>query len=769
MACFYYKKVGDKLVKFKDNSKMVNEFLKESQILSASIFSSEDVQKSVITAIKSLHDITSYKSDEFTNEYKFISEPNAKVFGGIRELMETVRLSPQYIIENRMKTFITDRISELINSGVNFDPTLKVDEKNLALMLANTEVASFNNTDAVRYLLGEFEKILYIEEKTQEMSYTIHNMVYDVLKKDMSYKEAFKKHFKSSDVELYGEESDNNTGLWEAKLISVVSNIVEKIDNYGFPITQLKIVTSTSSPVKVASAIDLVAVAADGTVHIFDIRISKDAYKSWDSAKKLTSDWALAIKRQILGQAVNIDNVQLHIIPVIVQGLKDANMVTSADFVIRSTDLTSGVTREGMISGIADKLIPRKIFAPYDPGKADKLRRRMDQVISKKYEVRTEFEDHDVDLIIKQAEKSLTKNGAFRKYNPHKTIEDLDEGYIEVKPVDMTKQEVDKARAKFRVSIEKYVAFIKSQENRGVATLLAAITGAIKTHQTVEITKHSTRLQHILNEYLNDDWETVEIKEGLAMGIIVLRNKITGVVNLLNVSADLFKAPVAEGDDSIKDMLYQELDVLKAMIFLEEFRKDLLPGKSYKFGQILSFNPKNGDTYYMPMPKALRLYRDRMASLNLSSEIKILDSDLLGIEDIALNDVMTVMKFYGGQHKDSINIVKNILGDGHIESIDKERLIAARDAFLEQFPDYVNKTIEPKLDFDDEIGVIFALLQTAILTKEGIELHGDFRDLTKFSFQSADFKSLISSVYTKNVQEYDKTGKKIQGLFQGLI
>ena len=77
-------------------------------------------------------------------------------------------------------------------------------------------------------------------------------------------------------------------------------------------------------------------------------------------------------------------------------------------------------------------------------------------------------------------------------------------------------------------------------------------------------------------------------------------------------------------------------------------------------------------------------------------------------------------------------------------------------------------TTKPELNFNDSLEVIFALLQVAILSKEGIEPTGDFRDLSKYSIGFSDFKSLIAAIYTKDIEEYDKTGKKIQGIVGGL-
>ena len=185
-------------------------------------------------------------------------------------------------------------------------------------------------------------------------------------------------------------------------------------------------------------------------------------------------------------------------------------------------------------------------------------------------------------------------------------------------------------------------------------------------------------------------------------------------------------------------------------------------------GQLITFNPKTADNFYVPMTEALKIYKKRMAAKGLDKEVNIKESDLMAVEDVALYDLLSVLGNYEGEHDKAFETITDILGDGHIQDMDKNRLVKALEAVWAEFPDYKHKTVNPKLNFGDPVEVI-ALLQTAILTKSNIELHGDFRDLTKYSFQTADFKTLINNLYKKTHDEYDKLGNKIQGAFQGLV
>jgi hypothetical protein len=95
-------------------------------------------------------------------------------------------------------------------------------------------------------------------------------------------------------------------------------------------------------------------------------------------------------------------------------------------------------------------------------------------------------------------------------------------------------------------------------------------------------------------------------------------------------------------------------------------------------------------------------------------------------------------------------------------------LTEVRNKFLEIFPEYKEKEIKDELNFDDQLEVLYALLQTAILSKEGIKTEADFQDLTKLGLEAGDFRSLLSAIYTKDEQIYTKAGKRIQGVVGGL-
>lgn len=758
MPCFYWK--GDK--KFYTESDLISEYLEKNSILSsAAIFSSDQVQNSAITELRKLHKPELFGDENYTSVLDLISKPNKQLFTTIKQLEDVERLVPEYIEANRIRQFIIDNI----NSVVNFPDDVKYNTNTLSELMLDPKISTYEE-GKVKYLLSQIEQEIETEDKTKEISIMLHKILssYLDINNNLPLRSIFNKHFKEDRTDLYGTD---NKELWYNKIASISNIIKEKIEKIGVPISDLRLVTHEDSKLNVYGQIDLVAIDSTGGAHIFDIVTSKRSFNSWDSAKKLNYDWSLAIKRQLIGQALPIEDVQLYIIPLIVQSLENPNTVSVDDFQNRTNDPMAGLKTTGWISVIAEKLIPRRIITKYDPARAEKLKESLNTIISDSYEIKTELEENDVDTIIKNAEKRFEKTNSWSKYNKYEDVEGEEKGYIEEKPTDNTKEAKEIAKEKFRRRIEKYVEFVKTQENRGVSILQDAIISSIKTNQPIKTSQFSSKrdntLNHLLNDYLNDDWEVVKIPEARAMGIVVLRNKFNNIVNIFNISVKQFYA-----SSKLDNYLHGDLDVIKAMVFVNEFKEELFPNEAYKLGQIITFNPRNADSYYKTPQQALRMFKDRVYKTGATVDIKIQDKDLLGIEDVALNNFISALKTYDGRFKDKIDRIANIIGDGHLDSIDKTKLIEARAELLREFPTYINKTTKPELNFDDPIEVILALLQVALLTKEGLDPQGDFQHLTKYSLQAADFRSLIKSIYTQDMEQYDETGKKVQWLIGGL-
>ena len=189
-------------------------------------------------------------------------------------------------------------------------------------------------------------------------------------------------------------------------------------------------------------------------------------------------------------------------------------------------------------------------------------------------------------------------------------------------------------------------------------------------------------------------------------------------------------------------MTYDQVEMLKAMYFLNEYKDVLLAKGAYKLGEIIVFNSRNGKSRYRSSATVLTWFRRRMNEVGMGDKIKINDNDLVGTEDLALMTLNTYVKNYAGKGQKEVENIFSILQNNRFDEISRERLIEARDQFLIAFPEY--RDVEPtkELDFQNQTEVLYALLQTAILSKSGIKPEVDFQGLTEYSIEAGDFQSL---------------------------
>ena len=271
-------------------------------------------------------------------------------------------------------------------------------------------------------------------------------------------------------------------------------------------------------------------------------------------------------------------------------------------------------------------------------------------------------------------------------------------------------------------------------------------------------------LNHLLKEYLNDEWDVVTgIPETTPMGLIVLRNRRTGVINIISLSTNQFDAM-----SHIPGKNYGDLEFYKTFLFVNQFSKELFPSGSDKLGEIIVYNPRNGSSYYRNTLSKFKEYRDLASSQNMSDTITINENTLLGIEDMAMYNLDVNFRNYNGPDKEKINQIFNLFMNTNLNDMDIDKLIEIQNAFFEKFPEYKKKSINPELNFSDDKEMLLALLQVAIVSKSGNEMTGDFKNLSKYSLNFSDFKSLFAALYSHEQSEYDKAGRRIQGLVQGL-
>lgn len=754
--CFYYKN-GKRI---NDIQEVIKEFFKDNYLLrNSAIFSAEEIQDSTIKQLKNIQGAVDFSKSEKSMVTEFITKPNEGFFSLIGINTKSDRLAPEYILENRIFEYIKSNLPKVENLSDNVNiSNVTYSESEFNKLRERKELDNISDNKLIM-LLGEIEDIIAFEEKTKDFGIFIHEII-ALKEQGKEYKNKIAKFLSNPDnAEYFGSYPMED---WVNKLEEITDTIIDKIKQTGVPLSELFLMSSNNSPIDrygkgLRGKIDLIAVDKSGDAHIFELKISKTKYQDWDSAKLLTLDWQLALYRQLLGQHVPINKTMLYVIPIWISSLGDPSGIHVQDFVNRKTESRSGLNTGDKLTRWANKILPAKVFPGYDPGREEVMKDQLAQLIPN-YVIETGIEDYDVDKIVANAKKRYEKDKVWKKWNNFDDIQGLEKGYIEAD----TEEE-------FRAKIETYVAHIKLQINRNVSVLKDAIISSIKTGTPIKTNAYDSgrdlTTNHLLKEYLNDEWEVIDsIPEALAMGVIVLKNSITGYVNVISLSINQFYA-----DSELVGKNYGDLEFLKSFLFLNTFKDELLSVSGGKIAQILVYNPVNNQVYSRSSFSKFHEFRDRMHESGLGNALKLVDHDVAGIEDIALYNLDVNLRKFNGSDKEKINEIFAKFRETNFDAIDLDTLIDIQKDFFNYFPDYKYKTMEGRLNFEDPKEILLALLQVAIVSKKQMDLTGDFQNLSRLSLGFSDFKSLIAALYTENQSKYDKEGKRIQGIVQGLL
>ena len=184
--CFYYKNgeiIGD-------TSKIIEMFFRSTkQLKNASIFSSEDIQKSTYDTIMRISDINTFKSGvrkilingeiqevEVPSVTGFIVTPNT-LFEKLGIKTNSGRLNPEYIKENRIAAYILENYKK-VEDLTSLDKDSVVYSKDLfQLYRSDDRFIKFNDNQIIS-LLSEIEEIIEFENKVMHFGELLHQLLF---------------------------------------------------------------------------------------------------------------------------------------------------------------------------------------------------------------------------------------------------------------------------------------------------------------------------------------------------------------------------------------------------------------------------------------------------------------------------------------------------------------------------------------------------------------------------------------------------------------
>jgi signal peptidase I len=252
-----------------------------------------------------------------------------------------------------------------------------------------------------------------------------------------------------------------------------------------------------------------------------------------------------------------------------------------------------------------------------------------------------------------------------------------------------------------------------------------------------------------------------DVPEAIPMGLILMRSRKNGNINVISLTINQFYA-----DSHMPKMNYGDLEYMKVFLFINQLKKQLFPGLG-KLGQIILFNPitdENVSYYRNPITK-YKEFRQLIYDQKLENSLILEESNILGIQDIALYNIDSAFRSFEGSEEDvkKMTDIFSKMQDTNLNELDAKILEETLEAFNEAFPSYQARLFESKINFSDNKEVLYVLLHTALISKRQLQesLVGDVSKISKFSMGFSDFGSLIKGLYTNKQNTYDKSGNKI--------
>lgn len=752
MSCYYVK--GKRKISIQ---KIMHEFYKETLVITnAEVFSSDELVENTYKKITDLESSSNYVSSNNTGILDFITKENS-IFKTIPGLEDQNRLAPEYILEKRVSQWVRDNINSpstlnLLNSTAEVEELYRKIEPELPEEIKE-------QPGKIKYLINEILEEIKLEEVNKDFGTAIHELFsLKIRDKESEYNSKLNEIINDDKFSLLFKDAPKED--WKNKINEIIKKIGNDITARGKAISEIFFVYNDSEKDLIAlkGKIDLIVVDTNGTAHIFEIKISKNSYKDnkWDQVKTLTLDWQLAIYKQLLGQHVVVKNTELYVIPITIGSPGDPTSLFYEGIFNRNIESKNGL-RNGRIETIANRLIPLKIHAEYDPKRVEDFKEKLLRLFGDDYEIKLQLRESSVEEKLKSIEKAQKKHGGpFTFYNNYKEIEGLPYGRIEADTLE-----------ELEPKVRLFVNYENNRKDMKVTDLKSAIRESILSKDKINTKneEYDIQVNRLLLEYLNDNWEVIdEFPETSALGLILLRNRNNGTINVISLSVNQFLA-----NSSIPGMNEGDIEYAKAFLFLNEYKDKLMPYNTNKIGEIVVFNPENRKHYYRTTHTQFKQFYNLMMSKNFKeADIKLtVEQDLLGLVNIALQNLDNFYKsFPNDLAKNKLdNIIRPLVTDNNLTL---EKLIQVQKDFYQLYPEYKDKTFEKTLNFEDKTEVLLAMLNVAILSYYKDDLGGDFSNISMFSMNFSDFSSLFKSIYSSENPEYDKEGRKITGIFQGL-
>lgn len=759
-----------------DLNNLVKHYYKStSELKNNKIFSSDELIESTKKAIKGELD----KRDKIINNdnkflvLDFISSNNLDLYETIVGLKGQSRLVPEYTKENRILNFIKLELEKLSI------PTLPSD---------TIEQLQNKYPDQVTRLLNEVNEDIKVDENTKDLGSYVHGALNKLILNKGNFDENISSYLKEG-IENNVSYLEGDVNIWVDKIGNILLDIYEDLSSKGFVLSNVWLNSEDSAPAQVKGLLDIVLIDDEGNAHIYDLKLSKNYYQDWDSAKKLRADWELSFYRALLGQYIDVKNLSLNIIPIVVGGVNEESKIDIKNLKLdrirnRTADpdgkhLLFTSVRELKDTFVENKLTSSKLYLTsralipdnkkmdYNPERKTDLFNDL-KVIFPEYNTKVVKKELNLEKLVSSALKN--KGFYLKEYDDfrHEDTEITKNGKMYVIPRVGDRYKTNKElEDDYRKVIAKYISFVEKGQEEYIHNLRNKISSALKSGNTNSIIFKSDWenifINKILSNYIHGDYKVVQNSEEMdSLGIILLENTRKNSYVILDITA------YNQNRNYSPDILYKDVEIIKSFLFFNHFYNEL----NLDLNTIQDIVIINTDDLQSPpfdMETVFDKYSDLMIKKGIKNRLRK-NINIMSLEDKTEIELREMQRYtfshVSKEDQENLNEIFSNYTDSFTQ-LPIYRLKELIKKFINKYPYLKNRSFTSELDFNNNIEKLFTYLQILLLVKSGIVPLGDFEGLSDFNVKFSNATNILSALFSKNQAEYDQFDKKMGSIIEG--
>lgn len=531
------------------------------------------------------------------------------------------------------------------------------------------------------------------------------------------------------------------------------------------------------------SPVSILEVDNSGVTNIFEIKVSRDDFSDWHSAKILRADYKLGINRQLLENVIPANQStkfsSLYILPVVFptnnRGLINIDDFYIGDVVERSKSTghkTSLLDVNGSITQKLRKLLPTKIKA--NPKESEDLIILIDNILKTmfpKYNFRTKIIQADAEKAANRIIENSKGTKILRKFN-----------FISGKYIE--EENTPAGQERFREKVADLFKEAAANKDSAMHNIMRNLAEAKKTGNIDSKGYTSDGFKQTFSKYLHNDWELVTNRpELLATGVLLFKNNASLVIEAVSVTVNtldqvnnlglgntilgkFYKNSEFKGNDKIWNASTSHIEIIKALTVLNNI-PNLLEGYSIKDIKVFdlvsgkaSWSNNTENAYYNFDLLLKTISKDVNVTNNFKTKIKVATP----FETIYANMLEAVKKLDNNVLTSSVNkIAKEDL------STNKDRLTYFKDLrskLRETYPSLERLSAKRVSDLSSPEVYLDMMLSAGIAWFGGINTEFDY-DVPDYGISMSDFTHMFKTWMFGSAPDYDSKNRKVVGGFQG--